>query len=71
VSHLACRALVLLRVPRGAPAPTPACLRAALAADRERLRLPPADGDIDYRLAGPYPVEVNGEGLDEYVAWEV
>ncbi len=71
VSHLGSRALVVLRVPRGASAPPPARIRAAIAADRERLRLPPADGDIEYRLAGPYAVEVDGQGLDEYVAWEI
>lgn len=62
-------ALVVLRVPRGAPAPDPGTVRAAIESDRRRLHLPPADDA--YRLAGPYRITVEGETLDEYVAWEV
>lgn len=69
--HVAPRALVILRVPRGAPAPAPGRIREAIAADRERLRLPRADGEVDYRVAGPYAVEVDGERFDEYVAWDI
>ena len=64
------RALVVLRVERGAPGPVDTDIRRALQADRTALALPPADG-IAYRLAGPYPIEVEGRALDEYVAWEV
>ena len=64
------RALVVLRVQRGAPGPGEADIRQALQADRAALALPPADGII-YRLAGPYPIEVEGRALDEYVAWGV
>jgi hypothetical protein len=45
-------------------------VRAAIAADRARLALPPAPL-LEYRLAGPYPLELDGASLDEYVAWEV
>jgi len=66
----ALRALVVLRVERGTPRPGDAAIRRALQEDRAALSLPPADG-IAYRLAGPYPVELEGRALDEYVAWEV
>ena len=64
------RALVLLRVPRGAAAPDDGTIRRAIEADRRRLGLPAAD-DGGYRLAGPYRVDLDGRSLDEYVAWEV
>ena len=64
------RALVVLRVARGAPVPTDADLRVALAADRKRLGLP-ANEPFVCRCAGPYAVEVAGRAVDEYVAWEV
>lgn len=64
------RALVVLRVARDAAAPASADIRAAIAADRVRLSLPPAPL-LEYRLAGPYPVVLAGAALDEYVAWEV
>jgi len=70
VSQVPPRALVVLRVPRGAPAPAEPDLRAAIAADRARLALPPA-ADAGYRLAGTYAIELEGRSLDEYVAWEV
>jgi hypothetical protein len=66
----ASRALVVLRVGRGSAPPPPAEVHAAIAADRTRLALPPAPL-LEYRLAGPYPIELGGEALDEYVAWEV
>lgn len=64
------RALVVLRVERGTPQPADADIRRALQKDRAALALPPTDG-ITYRLAGPYPIELEGRALDEYVAWEV
>ncbi len=64
------RALVLLRVARGAAPPEESRIREAMAKDRQRLGLPRA-ADSDYRLAGPYPIELDGQALDEYVAWEV
>jgi len=70
VNQASPRALVVLRVPRGAPAPAEPDVRAAIAADRARLALP-ATSDADYRLAGPYAIELEGRALDEYVAWEV
>ena len=63
------RALVVLRVARGAPPPDGAALRAALAKDRLRLALPPAP-DVEFRLAGPYAIEIDDRPLDEYVVWE-
>ena len=64
------KALVVLRVPRGAGAPAEPELRAAIAADRARLALPPAEL-VAFRLAGPYAIDLEGRALDEYVAWEV
>jgi hypothetical protein len=62
--------LVVLRVPRGSPPPTDADIRSALEADRTRLAVPPVPG-LNYRIGGPYAVDVSGRALDEYVAWEV
>ena len=70
MSPAAPKALVLMRVPRGAAAPTDESIRAAIRADRRRLGLASAGGE-QYRLAGPYRIELGGEALDEYVAWEV
>jgi len=70
VTEAAPKALVVLRVARGAPAPQDRDIRVAIATDRARLALPSAE-TVDYRLAGPYPVELDGRSLDEYVAWEV
>jgi len=70
VSQVPVRALVVLRVPRGAAPPADGDIRAAIAADRAQLALPPAAAS-GYRLAGPYAIEVGGHALDEYVAWEV
>jgi len=63
-------ALVVLRFPRGASAPDAEAVREAIATDRRRMRLPAAP-DTAYRVAGPYPIVVDGRTLDEYVAWEV
>ena len=60
----------MLRVPRGASPPEEHVVRAAIAADRARLALPVAVA-TDFRLAGPYAIELDGRAIDEYVAWEV
>jgi len=69
-NHLPSRVLVLLRVPHGAAPPEEGRIRVAIDDDRQRLGLRPAE-DSSYLLAGPYPIEVDGQRLDEYVAWEV
>jgi hypothetical protein len=69
VSRLASRALVVLRLPRGAPPPGADDIRAAIRADRDRLALP-ADAAAGFQIAGPYAIKVGGASLDEYVAWE-
>lgn len=63
-------AFALLRVPRGAARPSEDAFRAALARDRAQLHLPPLNGHVEYAVAGPYPVAVNGEELDEWTVWE-
>ena len=63
-------ALALFRVRRGEPRPSEEVLRRALAADREQLRLPPANATAEMVVAGPYAVLVDGSELDEYVVWE-
>ena len=60
----------MLRVARGAPPPSEHDIRTRIDADRARLGLP-ADGAAAYRLAGPYAIELGGQALDEYVAWEI
>jgi hypothetical protein len=45
-------------------------VRQAIAGDRVRLGLAPAS-DGEHRVAGPYPVDVDGQAFDEYVAWEI
>jgi len=69
-NHVPSLALVLLRVPRGAARPADDRVQRAIDDDRRWLGLGPAE-DTSYRLAGPYPVEIDGQSLDEYVAWEV
>jgi hypothetical protein len=63
-------ALAMVRVARGQPAPAEAQLRAAIAKDRERLRLPAEKHQRDLTVAGPYSVTINGQEFDEYVVWE-
>jgi len=63
------RPLVVLRYPRGSAPPSAAALEDAIQADRRRLRLPPAERPT-VGLAGPYAIEVDGQALDEWVAWE-
>jgi len=70
VSQAPPRALVVLRVARGATPPDARAIRAAIEVDRARLSLPSA-GVVAWRLAGPYAIEIDGQALDEYVAWEV
>jgi hypothetical protein len=63
-------ALTVVRVPRGQPQPADEEFRAALARDRESLRLPLEKYVCDFAVAGPYAVTVDGRELDEYVVWE-
>lgn len=63
-------AFALIRVPRGQARPSEEDFRKALARDREALRQPQLNGDMDFQVAGPYPVVVDGTDLDEWVAWE-
>ena len=69
VSQPSPSALVVLRVARGAGPPSERDIRARIDADRARLGLPRDDAPA-YRLAGPYAIELGGQPLDEYVAWE-
>ncbi len=62
--------MTMIRVPRGAPAPTEMELRAAIEDDRTRLGLPRASTPFDVAVAGPYHVVVDGQELDEYSVWE-
>lgn len=63
-------AFALVRVPRGEPRPSEERFLDALRQDRERLRLPTANGRPDLEIAGPYAITVDGKDLDEYVVWE-
>ncbi len=63
-------ALAVIRIARGAPAPSASDVQAAIARDRERLHLPPANHLYDIAVAGPLPITVDGQELDEYVVWE-
>ncbi len=69
MARLTPRALVVLRVPRASAPPHEAAIQAAITSDRAKLGLPAIDG-LPYELAGPYPIELEGRSLDEYVAWE-
>jgi hypothetical protein len=69
VTALSPPTLVLLRLPRGSGPPTEERIRQAIAEDRRRLHLPPSDGGA-YRLTGPYAIVVDGQAIDEFVAWE-
>jgi hypothetical protein len=63
-------ALTVVRVQRGQAGPDEGAIRAAIARDRERLRLPPEKYVCDFAVAGPYAISVDGQELDEYVLWE-
>jgi hypothetical protein len=63
-------ALTTVRLPRGAPPPSEESLRDALLRDRAVLHLPPGDHTLGITVAGPYPVSIAGQELDEYVVWE-
>jgi hypothetical protein len=63
-------ALATLRIPRGEARPSDDTFRAAIERDRAFLRLPKANGVIDFTVAGPYAVTVDGKELDEWVVWE-
>jgi hypothetical protein len=63
-------ALTVVRLQRGAPHPSDDTIRAALAGDRQRLRLPPEKFERDFAVAGPYAILIDGRELDEYVVWE-
>ena len=64
-------ALIVLRVPRGAPRPNEAELQAAIERDRARLHASATNSPRDLRIAGPYRITVDGQDLDEYVIWDV
>lgn len=63
-------ALVILRVPKGAPRPTEEEFRRALEEDRARLHLQPSSAFRDYLVSGPFSVTLDGQEFDEYVVWE-
>jgi hypothetical protein len=63
-------AFALIRVPRGQPRPSEDDFRNALAADRKQLHQPELNGAMEFTVAGPYPVVVDGADLDEWVGWE-
>lgn len=63
-------ALTVIRVARGAPAPAADVVKAAIEGDRARQHLAQATYFDDHTVAGPYPVTVDGNELDEYVVWE-
>lgn len=63
-------ALTVIRVARGAPAPAADDLKTAIDKDRIRQHLGAQNYFADYTVAGPYPITVNGQELDEYVVWD-
>jgi hypothetical protein len=63
-------ALTVIRVARGAPAPSQEDLQAAIESDRAKQRLDGKDYFSDLGIAGPYHITVDGRELDEYVVWE-
>lgn len=63
-------ALATVRVPHGTPRPSDETLRQALERDRAKLHLAPATGVLDLTVAGPYPLTLDGQELDEWVVWE-
>ncbi len=62
-------AFALLRVRRG-ERPTDEEFRVAIDRDRERLHQPAPRARTDVQIAGPYPITIDGDELDEYVVWE-
>jgi hypothetical protein len=62
--------LTVIRVSRGAPAPKPEDVQAAIESDRAKQRLDGGKYFADFSIAGPYQVIVDGQELDEYVVWE-
>jgi hypothetical protein len=62
--------LAVVRVARGAPRPSDAAFREAIARDRQRLHLPTEGISPDLGIAGPYQIVVEDCDLDEYVVWE-
>lgn len=63
-------ALTVIRVFRGAPAPSPEDLRAAIQKDRAQQKLDEGKYFADVSVSGPYAITVDGKELDEYVVWE-
>jgi hypothetical protein len=63
-------ALTTVRVLRGQDRPAEDTFRRALERDRASLGLPPSNGQLEYTVAGPYPIVVKDQELDEYVVWE-
>ena len=63
-------ALTVIRVSRGAPAPKQEDVQAAIASDRAKQHLDGGKYFADFSVAGPYPVTIDGQDLDEYVVWE-
>jgi len=70
MSRATASTLTVIRVPRGQPAPDAGQLGAALERDRVRLHLAPEKVARDVTITGPYAITINGQELDEYVAWE-
>lgn len=62
-------AFALIRLPRG-ERPSEGQFTDALREDRRSLHLPPSNGAIEFLTAGPYPILVDGQELDEWVVWE-
>jgi hypothetical protein len=63
-------ALTVIRVGRGAPAPSQDDVRVAIEKDRARQKLEGGQYFADFSVAGPYSITVDGKELDEYVVWE-
>lgn len=70
MSRATATALAIVRVPRGAPRPSDDEFRRALEEDRARLNLEAQPGIPDFLFAGPFPITLDGQELDEYVVWE-
>lgn len=70
MSRATATALAIVRVPKGAPRPSDEEFRRALEEDRARLRLEPAPDILDFYVAGPFAITLDGQEFDEYVVWE-